>query len=78
MGEPRDPRVGACPLWVDHGPRVSGCKASDLVSVHQCIRAAPGASGGQGHVQGWLWAQGFLGQPLLISGIVSHPVSYLA
>lgn len=78
MGETRDPRVDAFPLWVDHGPRVSSCKVSDLVSVHQCVWAAPGPSGGQGHVQGWLWAQGFLGQPLLISGIVSHPVSNLA
>ena len=50
MGETRDLRVGACPLWVDHGPRISGCKVSDLVSVYKCVWAAPGPSGGQGHV----------------------------
>ena len=67
MGRVGDSGVGAClllggvgfwGLWLQ-GPgdrRSSACA--------WCVGLGPGPSGGRGHVQWFLWAQGFLRQPV--------------
>ena len=63
-------------------PRVSGWRALRvpcLVSLHWCVGLGPEPSGEQGHVQGQLWAQGFLRQPVCRwVGLCPHLVSCLA
>ena len=56
---PRDPTVGVLAhRWVGLEPRGSWVSVGSLV-----CGPCPWSSGGQGHVLGQLWAQGFLRQP---------------
>lgn len=52
---------------MDLGPRVSGYNVLWVpitVSAHWCLGPGSWSSSGQGHVQGWLWAQKVLRQPI--------------
>ena len=69
--------------WMKLGPGVCGYRSLlgvlGLVPVHRCVGLGAGPSGGHGCVQGQLWAQGFLMQPVCLwMGLCHCPVSSLA
>ena len=69
-----DSESGACPLV--YGSWSSGlwlqCHVAITMPAHWCLGPDSWPSSGQGHVQGWLWAQKVLKQPICW-WVVLHP-----
>ena len=68
--------------WMEVVPRVSGCRALEvlgLVPAYWYVGLGPGPTGGHGHVQGKVWAQGVLRQPVCwYVGLCPCPAGCLA